>query len=85
MLSEVINSNFLVNDCMSNFWILLQGFYCFCSYLKPVIFQWQALELRNKELRQNEEKVKAANSELCTKMREMIQELDQEKQEATER
>lgn len=29
--------------------------------------------------------MKAANSELCTKMREMIQELDQEKQEAAER
>ena len=37
------------------------------------------------ELRQREEKVKAANSELCTKMREMIQELDQEKQEAAQR
>ncbi|KAF4081363.1 hypothetical protein AMELA_G00160580 [Ameiurus melas] len=45
----------------------------------------EALELRNKELKQSEEKVKAANSELCTKMREMIQELDQEKQEAAER
>uniref|UniRef100_A0A8B9LLN1 CEP152 CEP63 binding coiled coil domain-containing protein n=1 Tax=Astyanax mexicanus TaxID=7994 RepID=A0A8B9LLN1_ASTMX len=37
------------------------------------------------ELKQSEEKVKAANFELCTKMREMIQELDQEKQEAAER
>ncbi|TSM52318.1 COP9 signalosome complex subunit 2 [Bagarius yarrelli] len=45
----------------------------------------EALELRNTELKQSEEKVKAANSELCTKMREMIQELDQEKQEAAER
>ncbi|XP_026775518.3 centrosomal protein of 152 kDa isoform X2 [Pangasianodon hypophthalmus] len=45
----------------------------------------ETLELRNKELKQSEEKVKAANSELCTKMREMIQELDQEKQEAAER
>lgn len=53
--------------------------------MRPVVFQWQALELRNKELKQSEEKVKAANFELCTKMREMIQELDQEKQEAAER
>ncbi|XP_027028950.2 centrosomal protein of 152 kDa isoform X1 [Tachysurus fulvidraco] len=45
----------------------------------------EALESRNKELKQTEEKVKAANAELCTKMREMIQELDQEKQEAAER
>ncbi|XP_066526078.1 centrosomal protein of 152 kDa [Hoplias malabaricus] len=45
----------------------------------------EALEACNKELKQSEEKVKAANSELCTKMREMIQELDQEKQEAAER
>ncbi|KAL7867924.1 hypothetical protein SRHO_G00093080 [Serrasalmus rhombeus] len=45
----------------------------------------ETLEVRNKELKQSEEKVKAANSELCTKMREMIQELDQEKQEAAER
>ncbi|XP_036432002.1 centrosomal protein of 152 kDa [Colossoma macropomum] len=45
----------------------------------------EALEVRNKELKQSEEKVKAANSELCTKMREMIQELDLEKQEAAER
>lgn len=56
-----------------------------CSSLILLLMQWQALELRNKELKQSEEKVKAANSELCTKMREMIQELDQEKQEATER
>ncbi|XP_015234467.1 PREDICTED: centrosomal protein of 152 kDa [Cyprinodon variegatus] len=45
----------------------------------------QLLETKNKELKQNEEKLKCANSELCTKMREMIQELDQEKQEAAER
>uniref|UniRef100_W5JZ82 Centrosomal protein 152 n=1 Tax=Astyanax mexicanus TaxID=7994 RepID=W5JZ82_ASTMX len=45
----------------------------------------EALEMRNMELKQSEEKVKAANFELCTKMREMIQELDQEKQEAAER
>ncbi|KAI4872117.1 hypothetical protein NFI96_031063 [Prochilodus magdalenae] len=45
----------------------------------------EVLEVRNKELKHSEEKVKAANSELCTKMREMIQELDQEKQEAAER
>lgn len=53
--------------------------------MRLVILQLQALESRNKELKQSEEKVKAANSELCTKMREMIQELDQEKQEAAER
>ncbi|KAM3870559.1 centrosomal protein of 152 kDa [Diretmus argenteus] len=45
----------------------------------------EALEKKNKELRKNEEKLRSANSELCTKMREMIQELDQEKQEAAER
>ncbi|XP_010882014.2 centrosomal protein of 152 kDa isoform X2 [Esox lucius] len=45
----------------------------------------EILENRNAELKQSEEKVKAANLELCTKMREMIQELDQEKQEAAER
>jgi len=43
------------------------------------------LEKKNKELKQSEDKVKSANLELCTKMREMIQELDQEKQEAAER
>lgn len=59
------------------FRILLFKLFCFCYR--------QALELRNKELKQSEEKVKAANSELCMKMREMIQELDQEKQEAAER
>lgn len=37
------------------------------------------------ELKQSEEKVKSDNLELCIKMREMIQELDQEKQESTER
>uniref|UniRef100_A0A3P8U9J0 Centrosomal protein 152 n=1 Tax=Amphiprion percula TaxID=161767 RepID=A0A3P8U9J0_AMPPE len=39
----------------------------------------------NQELKQKEEKLKAANSELCTKMREMIQDMDQEKQENAER
>nr|XP_020477594.1 centrosomal protein of 152 kDa isoform X2 [Monopterus albus] len=47
--------------------------------------QVEVLEKKNKELKENEEKVRSANSELCTKMREMIQELDQEKQEAAER
>uniref|UniRef100_A0A8C6U528 Uncharacterized protein n=1 Tax=Neogobius melanostomus TaxID=47308 RepID=A0A8C6U528_9GOBI len=47
--------------------------------------QVETLEEKCKELKQSEEKVKAANLELCTKMREMIQELDQEKQEAAER
>uniref|UniRef100_UPI003AABA4B4 centrosomal protein of 152 kDa n=1 Tax=Centroberyx gerrardi TaxID=166262 RepID=UPI003AABA4B4 len=47
--------------------------------------QVEALEKKNKELKQSEEKVRSANLELCTKMREMIQELDQEKQEAAER
>ncbi|KAK2842417.1 hypothetical protein Q5P01_012617 [Channa striata] len=47
--------------------------------------QVELLEKKNKELKQSEEKVRAANLELCTKMREMIQELDQEKQEAAER
>uniref|UniRef100_A0A3B4X9K2 Centrosomal protein 152 n=1 Tax=Seriola lalandi dorsalis TaxID=1841481 RepID=A0A3B4X9K2_SERLL len=46
--------------------------------------QSQVLEKKNKELKQSEEKVRSANSELCTKMREMIQDLDQEKQEAAE-
>uniref|UniRef100_A0A3Q3MEN8 Centrosomal protein 152 n=1 Tax=Labrus bergylta TaxID=56723 RepID=A0A3Q3MEN8_9LABR len=45
----------------------------------------KVLEKKNKELKQSEEKVRSANVELCTKMREMIQELDQEKQEAAER
>uniref|UniRef100_A0A8C5ETK6 Centrosomal protein 152 n=1 Tax=Gouania willdenowi TaxID=441366 RepID=A0A8C5ETK6_GOUWI len=47
--------------------------------------QLELLEMKNKDLKQNEEKLKSANSVLCTKMREMIQELDQEKQEAAER
>ncbi|CAJ1056458.1 centrosomal protein of 152 kDa isoform X1 [Xyrichtys novacula] len=47
--------------------------------------QFEVLEKKNKELKQSEEKVKSANAELCSKMREMIQELDQEKQEAAER
>uniref|UniRef100_A0A4W6CYR6 Centrosomal protein 152 n=1 Tax=Lates calcarifer TaxID=8187 RepID=A0A4W6CYR6_LATCA len=45
----------------------------------------KVLDKKNKELKQSEEKVRSANAELCTKMREMIQELDQEKQEAAER
>uniref|UniRef100_A0A3Q4BDL0 Uncharacterized protein n=1 Tax=Mola mola TaxID=94237 RepID=A0A3Q4BDL0_MOLML len=45
----------------------------------------EALEKKNRELKQNEEKLRSANVELCTKMREMIQELDQEKQEASAR
>lgn len=49
------------------------------------LFPDQKLEKRNQELKQSEEKVRAANLELCTKMREMIQELDQEKQEAAAR
>ncbi|RVE71678.1 hypothetical protein OJAV_G00054400 [Oryzias javanicus] len=47
--------------------------------------QLELLEKQNKELKLSEEKVKCANKELCTKMREMIQELDQEKQEAAQR
>ncbi|XP_069564262.1 centrosomal protein of 152 kDa [Brachyistius frenatus] len=47
--------------------------------------QVERLEKKNLELKQSEEKVKLANSELCTKMREMIQELDQEKQESAQR
>ncbi|KAM9352013.1 centrosomal protein of 152 kDa [Symphorus nematophorus] len=47
--------------------------------------QVEVLEKKNKELKQSEEKVRSANLELCTKMREMIQELDQEKQEASQR
>lgn len=43
------------------------------------------LEIKNTELKQSEEKVRTANLELCTKMREMIKELDQEKQEAAQR
>lgn len=58
-----------------DYWTVLTHLYC----------ELQALEKRNQDLKQSEEKVKAANSELCTKMREMIQELDQEKQEAAER
>ncbi|XP_030587523.1 centrosomal protein of 152 kDa isoform X2 [Archocentrus centrarchus] len=47
--------------------------------------QVELLEKKSKELKESEEKLRSANSELCTKMREMIQELDQEKQEAAER
>ncbi|KAJ8393114.1 hypothetical protein AAFF_G00067970 [Aldrovandia affinis] len=45
----------------------------------------QALERQREELRRSEEKLKADNLQLCTKMREMIQEFDQEKQQAAER
>ncbi|KAJ8249364.1 hypothetical protein GJAV_G00233980 [Gymnothorax javanicus] len=45
----------------------------------------QALERQREELRRSEEKLKSDNLQLCTKMREMIQELDQEKREAAER
>ncbi|KAM7396883.1 hypothetical protein PAMP_019888 [Pampus punctatissimus] len=47
--------------------------------------QVEGLENKIKELKLSEEKVRSANLELCTKMREMIQELDQEKQETAER
>ncbi|KAL6106570.1 cep152 [Pungitius sinensis] len=47
--------------------------------------QVEVLEQKNMELTQSEETVRSANLELCIKMREMIQELDQEKQESTER
>ena len=56
---------------------------CVCVYL--CLFDLQSLERKNQHLRQSEEKVRAANTELCSKMREMIQELDQEKQEAAQR
>ena len=56
--------------------------YYICVY---VLFDLQSLERKNQHLRQSEEKVRAANTELCSKMREMIQELDQEKQEAAQR
>lgn len=45
----------------------------------------QTLETQREELRRSEEKLKSDNLQLCTKMREMIQEFDQEKQEAAER
>ncbi|XP_044212391.1 centrosomal protein of 152 kDa [Thunnus albacares] len=47
--------------------------------------QVEVLENKIKELKLSEDKVKSANLELCTKMREMIQDMDQEKQEAAER
>ncbi|CAK6961563.1 centrosomal protein of 152 kDa [Scomber scombrus] len=47
--------------------------------------QVEVLENKIKEQKLSEEKVRSANLELCTKMREMIQEMDQEKQEAAER
>lgn len=43
------------------------------------------MEKNNKELKQSEEKLQSTNLELYTKMRKMIQELDQEKQEASVR
>ncbi|XP_074532863.1 centrosomal protein of 152 kDa [Halichoeres trimaculatus] len=52
---------------------------------RHLLEQVEVLEKRNKELKHSEEKVRSANAELCTKMREMIQELDQEKQEAAQR
>ncbi|KAL4660723.1 centrosomal protein of 152 kDa [Arapaima gigas] len=45
----------------------------------------EKLESRNSELKEIEKKVKADNLELCTKMKDMIQEMDKEKQEAAER
>ncbi|KAG9337037.1 hypothetical protein JZ751_029896 [Albula glossodonta] len=45
----------------------------------------KTVERQKEELRRSEEKLKADNLELCTKMREMIQDFDQEKQEAAER
>ncbi|XP_077424265.1 centrosomal protein of 152 kDa isoform X2 [Vanacampus margaritifer] len=47
--------------------------------------QVEVLEKKIVELQQSEETVRSANLELCVKMREMIKELDQEKQEAAER
>ncbi|XP_061078065.1 centrosomal protein of 152 kDa [Conger conger] len=45
----------------------------------------ETLERQKEDLRRSEEKLKSDNLQLCTKMREMIQEFDQEKQEAAER
>ncbi|XP_061772893.1 centrosomal protein of 152 kDa isoform X2 [Nerophis ophidion] len=47
--------------------------------------QVEALQKKTIELKQSEEKVKSAYSELCVKMKQMIQELDKEKQETAER
>ncbi|XP_019712635.1 centrosomal protein of 152 kDa isoform X2 [Hippocampus comes] len=47
--------------------------------------QVEVLEKKIDELQQSEEKLRSSNLELCVKMREMIQELDQEKQEAAQR
>ncbi|CAN9499120.1 unnamed protein product [Ophioblennius macclurei] len=47
--------------------------------------QLESLSEKHQELKQSVEKLKSANSELCTRMREMIQELDKEKQEASAR
>ncbi|XP_054633053.1 centrosomal protein of 152 kDa isoform X2 [Dunckerocampus dactyliophorus] len=52
---------------------------------RRLLDQVEVMEKKMIELKQSEEKVRSANLELCTKMREMIQELDQEKQEAAER
>nr|XP_057943335.1 centrosomal protein of 152 kDa isoform X2 [Doryrhamphus excisus] len=52
---------------------------------RRLLDQVEVMEKKMMELKQSEEKVRSANLELCTKMREMIQELDQEKQEAAER
>ncbi|XP_049578853.1 centrosomal protein of 152 kDa isoform X8 [Syngnathus scovelli] len=45
-------------------------------------YQVEGLQSKIAELQQSEEKVRSANSELCVKTREMIQELHQEKQAA---
>ncbi|XP_037110522.1 centrosomal protein of 152 kDa isoform X2 [Syngnathus acus] len=46
--------------------------------------QVEGLQSKIAELQQSEEKVRSANSELCVKTREMIQELHQEKQAAAQ-
>ncbi|XP_051917384.1 centrosomal protein of 152 kDa isoform X2 [Hippocampus zosterae] len=47
--------------------------------------QVEVLKKKTDELQQSEEKLRSSNLELCVKMREMIQELDQEKQVAAQR
>ncbi|XP_061891285.1 centrosomal protein of 152 kDa [Entelurus aequoreus] len=47
--------------------------------------QVEVLQKKTVELKQSKEKVESTNSELCVKMRQMIQELDQEKQATAER
>ncbi|XP_061826325.1 centrosomal protein of 152 kDa [Nerophis lumbriciformis] len=47
--------------------------------------QVEVLQKKTVELKQSEVRVKSTNSELYVKMRQMIQELDQEKQETAER